>query len=678
MRKIVVSMFFILCAVIACAQNKSIDIARVEYQKGNYEDAVGLFNGAIATITDSKTKELLTKEKEKSSRCWRNIEQADQSFSESNYSLAQRIYENVLSDNPSDSYARNQRDRCRRNVENARQLAMEKKRIDALWVELMSSNNISKLKTFVKDYPIYPQVKDLQRVLDYYDNPAKIEKETVAIKCVSYVNFGNLYFVYNKSVAAQFYEKAAANGSLAGFYNLAISLPDIESNRKQRLLVFAAVNGIEDAVKLLDSKYPNLKYDKNIPRSIYQYLEKANRGDIYSKVIAQKNKFNIGLPKLDLIDHNSEYINSADSWQYELGIMYLQGNYVTKNFDKGFSYLFDAASKGNYTAQCQLAITMKGKDDTYYKAFGLCAAINGSDYAQKQLGISGTDLKYARAYMQYLNGEKCDFFSVYMFLSYNAKKYNCEDIDAKLVSQACYPYLDSKKLKAVSKILKSKPYWNKQTISKISLILLGSSNKYHKKLLKQLPKISVELTKITPNLFQSFVNEGFCSNPHSAKTIEVVDYMSDAQNGLAANPNKTYSSNKTTANNKETTTNNNSKYYVGQDFGVGYIFYVDGTGKHGLIVSKRYNTVSSVQTYGWTVGDGTYKWRAANGKELVAIQKTVGSKYPQQWFLSSDTNPNSVLKNKPNRYGVNFRNGQALYITGTNVGTYHTLAVAEF
>ena len=129
---------------------------------------------------------------------------------------------------------------------------------------------------------------------------------------------------------------------------------------------------------------------------------------------------------------------------------------------------------------------------------------------------------------------------------------------------------------------------------------------------------------------------------------------------------------------KKSSQSASSGYYVGQDRGVGYVIYVDNTGKHGLIASKKYAQVSAVYQFGWIGGGGSYNWRACTGSELKTIYNVVGSKYPKQWFLSSDKNPNSVLKNKPDRFGVNFRNGQAMYITGTNTGPYYTIAVAEF
>lgn len=542
MRNIVLVICFALCAIMANAQNQSVEIARIEFKKGNYKDAVGLYNGAIATVTDANLKNSLINEKKKSSKCWQNIELADRYFRESNFSVAQRYYGNILSDNPSDSYAQNQRDKCVRNIENARLLALEKKRIDALWVELMSTNNIEGLKTFAQDYPTYGKIESLKKILDYYNNPSKIDNGGVSIRRTLYVDLGNAYYEYNKVVAAQFYEKAAMCGSLVGFYNLAISLPEKEENRAKRLLVVAAVNGQEDAVKLLESKYPNLKYNNDIPKLLYDHLLKANNGRISSAIIIQKNKLNIGLPTLNTINDQLDYtsgwgVDFLDygqyEWQYELGMMYLNGNSVSKNPDKALSYLYDAASQGNYTAQYQLAKIMKDKDDYY--AFALCAAVNGCVDAQVQLAINNTELEYLKAYVQYIKEEKCNFFDMYKFLSFYAKFYKIEDADAELVSLACYQFLKRKQHRYVTKMLKSRSNWNKQTISKIQSLLANSSNKYHKKLLKQLPKIKVMFTKVEPILFQKFVKEGFCTYPHHAKTIEIVDFISSTSNRSITN-----------------------------------------------------------------------------------------------------------------------------------------------
>lgn len=120
-----------------------------------------------------------------------------------------------------------------------------------------------------------------------------------------------------------------------------------------------------------------------------------------------------------------------------------------------------------------------------------------------------------------------------------------------------------------------------------------------------------------------------------------------------------------------------SGYYVGQDIGVGYVISVDKTGKHGLIVSKSYSR-SSVRSFGVVDGGGNYKWRLPSSAELKLAYQHVGSHYPAGWFLSRETNPNSIYQNKKDRMAIYFKDGAFRYIAGTQSELYYIVSVAEF
>lgn len=531
MKRIIATIVFILCSIALYSQNKSIDIARIEYRKGNYKDAVGLFNGAIATVTDAYTKDLLTKEKEKSSKCWECLEKADTYYRQSNFSNALRLYITISSINESDSYAKNQINRCRYNIEQAKILTNERKKINNLLCELIKTNDIYKLKKFVNDYPTHTSALSLKEILKYYDNPSIIDKEKVRTKEDYYIKFGDFYFDNNKTTAAWFYEKAATCGSLSGFYKLANSLPTENNRRRQRLLVFAAANGMAEAQKQLKSKYPKLLYDTSIPKTLYKHMELANKGNIYSAVYVQKNKYNIGLPDLYLLDDNARYTNTIDYFQYDLGMMYIEGNCVNKNADKGILYLYAAASKGNHSAQYALA-QLFIKNEKYYNAFMLCAAINGNADAIKKMKFNNYNntLQYAKSYVDFLMHKECDIFYARLFITYNASTYKIEDTDSELITLACYKYLSRKQYKAAIKLVKIKTVWDKETISRIQNIIGHSKNKYHKKILKQLTKVITQENINKPDVFPSLIKDNFCTNPHAAKEIPVKDYLLNTVN----------------------------------------------------------------------------------------------------------------------------------------------------
>lgn len=88
------------------AQNNNVEIARSEFRKGNYKDAVGLYNGAIALAKNSQEKNLLNLEKEKSSKCWKYLDEAERFYTQSNYKAALRLYSSIIALNSTDSYSK--------------------------------------------------------------------------------------------------------------------------------------------------------------------------------------------------------------------------------------------------------------------------------------------------------------------------------------------------------------------------------------------------------------------------------------------------------------------------------------------------------------------------------------------------------------------------------------------
>lgn len=519
--KKIVFLSILLCVTLfnVMAQNNQLaTAANRAFEQGNYKDAIEIYKGAIEAEKNTSAVKKLRSRMYQAKTCIDHLTKANALYSRERYAEAASLLKDLLNINPSDTYARKIYNQAQSY---ANSMKLEKSLTKKL-NELLASNNIKELKQFVNKNPNYSQTGTINELLIYYEDSVRFNIQSTEKKSEQYMKFANLYIENNKSTAIRFYEQAAANGFLLGFYHLAINLPDSEKNRIQRLLFFAAANGVEDAAKIFKSKFPNLVYNKEIPKSIYQDLLKANQGDIFSKVVAQQYKFIIGLPALDLIDDKSQYVSSGDRWQYELGLLYIKGYYVTKDSDKGFSYLFDAAAKGNYDAQEKVADMLKDSDES--KALRLCAAINGSVEAREQLGINDSELRYARAYIQYLKKEQCEFHDVYLFLNYYAYKYRCDDIDAKLVTYA-FSYYDGKTYKEVISLLKSKKVWNRETIMTIQNKLADSSKKSDKKLLKQLAKVSVIIEKNKPSLLQSLITEGFCTNPHPAEKIPIYDYM---------------------------------------------------------------------------------------------------------------------------------------------------------
>lgn len=504
------------------AQNNNAEIARFEFRKGNYKDAVGLYNGAIALTKDAKEKELLNLEKEKSSKCWKYLDEAERFYAQSNYKDALRLYTSIIALNSTDSYSKKRMSLCQNHIAKEEYLAKEKVRINNIIKNLLKSNDIDKIRAFIKENPLHSSTKDLKEILDYYENPKGFEKKTVSDKQYLLVKYGNFYFENNKRVSSFFYEKAASYGSLVAFYNLALSLPDTEANRRKRLLAFAAANGDQSSAKLLNSKFPNTKYNTERAQMLYYQLNQANKGSLYSKVYCQKHKAIMGLQNLDLVNDDIDYMSDDSGPLYELALMYANGKYVDKNIDKCHTYLYKAASLGNHAAQYQLAMIQK--ELKYKNSLMLCAAINGNEPARTYCGKG--DWEYAKEYIKYLKNEKCNWFSVNMFMSYYAKKYQIEDLDALVTSMSCYKYLDRKGAKKTIKLLESQKVWDVETIQRIRININNSKpNKHHKKILKYINKIQSAKNIKKNGYFQQLILKGYCNYPHIKNEISIVDFL---------------------------------------------------------------------------------------------------------------------------------------------------------
>lgn len=186
------------------AQNNNVEIARSEFRKGNYKDAVGLYNGAIALAKNSQEKNLLNLEKEKSSKCWKYLDEAERFYTQSNYKAALRLYSSIIALNSTDSYSKKRMSLCQNYIAKEEYLAKEKIRINNIINNLLKSNDIDKIRAFIKEYPLHSSTKNLKEILNYYDNPESFDKKTISDKRSLFIKYGNLYFENNKSVSSFF------------------------------------------------------------------------------------------------------------------------------------------------------------------------------------------------------------------------------------------------------------------------------------------------------------------------------------------------------------------------------------------------------------------------------------------------------------------------------------------
>ena len=138
-------MMFAFVSLSSLAQSNSLTIARAEYKKGNYEDAVMLFNGALATESDVNTKMLIEKERALSSKCWKLLDQANYAYYRKNYEDAKRIYKTLLGINRYDSSSSYKHKQCLIMIQNAAD--------DEFWAKVVASKDVDEYANYIERYP---------------------------------------------------------------------------------------------------------------------------------------------------------------------------------------------------------------------------------------------------------------------------------------------------------------------------------------------------------------------------------------------------------------------------------------------------------------------------------------------------------------------------------------------
>ncbi len=139
------------------AQTNSLSIARSEYKKGNYEDAVVLFNGSIATTYDQSTKAQIEKERELSSKCWEYLDKANSAYSQKRYDDAKKLYSAILGINKYDSNSSYKVKQCNTMINNAAD--------NEYWAKVVASKNADEYANYIKTYPSGLHIAEAKKVM---------------------------------------------------------------------------------------------------------------------------------------------------------------------------------------------------------------------------------------------------------------------------------------------------------------------------------------------------------------------------------------------------------------------------------------------------------------------------------------------------------------------------------
>lgn len=215
--------------------------------------------------------------------------------------------------------------------------------------------------------------------------------------------------------------------------------------------------------------------------------------------------------------------------------------------------------------------------------------------------------------------------------------------------------------------------WDKDVVDYIKQKVAYYSPEYSKKIIKRISKLKTAENQydITQNPTYEFIKGGYCDNPHSYKQPIKTEKLwtsytpSKSKTTYSAS---TQPSSKSSTTYRTNTTSKKDTYYVGQDLGEGYVFAVNDTGTHGLIVTKSYNTSKPDSKLKYGKAATKYKWRLPTVNELYRIGKTLKDKFPFAGYLAYD----GLFK------CVNFSK-KHVYTSNINFSyTYRVLYVAEF
>lgn len=184
---------------------------------------------------------------------------------------------------------------------------------------------------------------------------------------------------------------------------------------------------------------------------------------------------------------------------------------------------------------------------------------------------------------------------------------------------------------------------------------------------------SIEITAVSKDSALKFeLKFAYGHSPYSID-VDVTPAKSSRTATSTASRSSTTTVASTSVSTSSPTSTASSGYYVGQDIGVGYVFYVDKTGKHGLVVTKDYkqSLPGKVYNLGGFGGSAGYKWSLPSLNELYYIYDALKDHYVGGTYLAG-----------ANR-GMNFKavvfNKKHCYTTSVNDNyTYRILKVAEF
>ena len=535
----VISIAFFLLLGDIFAQNKNMEAARLEFRKGNYQDAVGLYNGAIATASNQKEKEDLTKEREKASKCWQLRDEADRFFSIKSYDYAIKIYTQLHSLNAYDNYAKNQINKCR-----DAKLKIAYAHRDNDYKKALQRGDIESIKAFLKSYPNDKEknmltfiISDRQHIEDSLMTLAKsrysakkdIEKDFEGMIVQNYVATGDAFYkVGNLTTARKYYAVASSYGDAEAIYKKAKC--DGESSASfKNLIAIAAAGGYTPAEKDLQQliqQSPDYVFNKNVAKRMY--------GNVHTYKTSASAALHIYLNKevycIEDLDVEQYILNNNGALR-ELQYKYLNDNIlyqaglVWEECNKDPTLIMQAsAAKGNIAAIKWLA----DKGDAEYK---ICY-----EYSQNKENNCAS-------YIGYLKGDSmtpADWYNIYS----SRNQLPIDRHEALIALANSNAFTDKVYFKELKELLSHYRSWDNHILSELRSTLKAQKTSRATKTLKKISKLNgvTHIYDIQKSPMYNLAKKGCYDEQHDYVQSVKKEYIwrktsSSAEHGYNSNSN---------------------------------------------------------------------------------------------------------------------------------------------
>lgn len=666
-------LLFLFGVLSGYSQSDSERFAKKAFDSGNYNDAVQLYQAAIALTANATAKSELNQALSKARTCASLVQKAQTYLNAGNYSNAKKYYQALLVQNPADLNVQRQIDRCNQLIKTTAIKITNKKKRDAAYQKAISTGYVHLFQEFVNAYsndeitPIFRKYIAIKSDSNYI--PQTDEAEI-------YKRLGDIFIASeNRPLARDMYDLAASVCDLEAMFKKALTYEKKDLEQMIKLLTIAAAGDYQPA----KSKLANLKlttpfnYNEKVAENYYKHLLGCTQS-LESALYVAANAASYPL----------EHIHPDYSEIFKL----TGDELAARKINDHLLYFIALKTGGERAANLMIGAAMQGNINA---SKWLGERLDKTQYTKQAAILKLCYRSFDKSFLHYLKYLKkespIDWFQVYLYVhegSLHGKKtlYDLHDELVALYQDLNYSQYKSsyKRFKDFLKLYSNKT-WDAAIVAKCRSNV--STGRYTNKIIKDLEKLKTEknLYNINDNPIWQFVQKGYFNNRHyyhaPTELLTISLHASSQSRPIGATQTSltsrqenrpTYSSSNKTVKSSA----NESQYYVGQDLGVGYVFYVDKSGKHGLIVSKSYQRSSPGKVYGLNFSRSPgYKWRLPTANELYYIYDELKEHYPVATYLGA-TNRNlnftAVIFNKKKCYNGSVNDSY----------TYCILSVAEF